>query len=161
MPISKPPAGTRGVRTPPGFLGRIMTPLMIRIHRRGGDRFAGMDLLYLTTVGARSGQPRTNPLARFDDGRGGWLVVASAGGAAAHPGWYHNVVAHPDDVVAEVDGVRRAVQVEQLDGDARAEAWRQIVASASRFGGYEQKTDRSIPVLRLTPEPGPGQPNAT
>jgi deazaflavin-dependent oxidoreductase (nitroreductase family) len=160
MRISKPPAGTHGVRTPPGILGRIMTPLMIRIHRRSGNRFAGMDLLYLTTTGARSGQPRTTAVARFDDGRGGWFVVASAGGAATHPGWYHNVVAHPDDVSAEVDGVRHAVHVEQLDGDERADAWRQIVLSAPRFGGYGQKTDRSIPVLRLTPSPTPERPNS-
>jgi deazaflavin-dependent oxidoreductase (nitroreductase family) len=153
MPIRKPPPGTRGVRTPPGALGRVMTPLMIRVHRLTGNRFAGMELLYLTAVGARSGQPRTTPVARFDDGRGGWLIVASAGGAATHPGWYHNVVAHPDDVVAEVDGVRHAVTVEQLDGDERAQAWQKLVAAAPRFGDYETKTDRTIPILRLTPRP--------
>jgi deazaflavin-dependent oxidoreductase (nitroreductase family) len=132
-------------------MGRVMTPVMVRVHRLSGNRFAGMDLLYLSTVGARSGQTRTTPVARFDDGGGGWFVVASAGGAATHPGWYHNIAAHPDDVHAEVGGVRHRVQVEQLDGDARDAAWRAIVERAPRFGGYEQKTDRSIPVLRLTP----------
>ena len=154
MVIRKPPAGTRGTRTPPGLIGRVMTPLMIGVHRLSGNRFGGMDLLYLTTTGARSGQRRTTPVARFDGGRGSWLVVASAGGAAVHPGWYHNIVAHPEDVVAEVDGVRHAVEVAQLDGAERADAWRRIVASAPRFGGYEQKTDRSMPVLRLTPQAG-------
>jgi hypothetical protein len=52
-------------------------PIMEWFHRRSGDRFRGSDLLYLTTVGARTGERRTNPVARFDDGRGGWLVVAS------------------------------------------------------------------------------------
>src|SRR4051812_33932846 len=91
MAIEKPPTGTRGGRKPPGFLGRILTPVMTRLHRRQGDRFRGMDLLYLTTVGAKSGQRRTTPVTRFDDGDG-WIVVASAGGTAQHPGWYHNVV---------------------------------------------------------------------
>ena len=50
MSIQKPPAGTRGVRTPPSIMARIMTPLMVRVHRRSGDRFAGMDLLYLAAV---------------------------------------------------------------------------------------------------------------
>jgi deazaflavin-dependent oxidoreductase (nitroreductase family) len=68
---------------------------MMRIHRRGGDRFQGMDLLYITTVGARSGRQRTNPVARFEDGQGGWHVVASANGAAQHPAWYHNVADLP------------------------------------------------------------------
>src|SRR4051794_10884969 len=69
--------------------------LLMRLHSRSGDRFNGMDLLYLATVGAKSGQRRTNPVTRFDDGDG-WVVAASAGGMAQHPGWHHNVVAHPD-----------------------------------------------------------------
>lgn len=153
MAIRKPPSGSRGARTPPRWLGRLLNPLLLRIHRRTGDRMGGMDLLYLTTVGARSGQQRTNPVSRFDDGRGGWLVVASAAGAATHPAWYHNVVAHPDRVEAEVAGVRRRVQVEQLEGAERDAAWQQIVAAVPRFSGYEQRTDRSIPVLRLRPVP--------
>lgn len=151
MAIRKLPPGTRGVRTPPGLMGRVMTPVMVRVHRLSGNRFAGMDLLYLTTVGARSGQARVTPLARFDDGQGGWLVVASAGGATNHPGWYHNIAAHPDDVRAEVDGLLRRVEVQQLEGEAREAAWQQIVGRAPRFGGYQQKTDRQLPVLRLAP----------
>src|SRR4051812_30411821 len=98
MSIEKPPRGTHGGRTPPGFVGKFVMPLMVKVHRRAGDQFKGMDLLYLTTVGAKSGQKRTTPVARFDDGGGGWVVVASAAGAASHPGWYHNLAAHPDQV---------------------------------------------------------------
>jgi deazaflavin-dependent oxidoreductase (nitroreductase family) len=151
MSIDKTPSGTRGTRTPPRPISRLLMPVMLRIHRLSKDRFAGMDLLYLHTVGARSGQPRTNPVARFDDGAGGWVVVASAGGAAAHPGWYHNIVAHPDQVTVEVGGRTRRVRVEQLEGDARAAMWQQIVARAKGFAGYQTKTDRQIPVLRLSP----------
>jgi deazaflavin-dependent oxidoreductase (nitroreductase family) len=128
-----------------------MMPLMLRLHRRGGDRFSGMDLVYLTTVGARSGQSRTTAVARFDDGRGGWYVVASAGGAAQHPAWYHNIAAHPDQVIAEVTGTRHRVTVEQLQDDARDQAWATITAQAPRFSTYLDKTDRTLPVLRLTP----------
>ena len=151
MPVEKLPGGTRGTRQPPGFLARLLMPLMIRIHRRSGDRFQGQDLLYLTTIGAKSGQRRTNPVARFDDGGGGWVIVASAGGTARHPGWYHNVAAHPDEVQAEVAGTTHRVAVEQLDGEARERAWATVVASQPRFGGYTEKTDRVLPVLRLTP----------
>jgi deazaflavin-dependent oxidoreductase (nitroreductase family) len=153
MPVQKPPAGTRGARQSPGFLSRIFTPLMIRIHRRSGDRFQGMDLLYLTTVGAKSGKRRTTPVARFDDGGGGWIVVSSAGGTAQHPAWYHNIVAHPDQVWAEVGGTTHHVSVDQLEGEQRERAWGVVVATAPRFGGYPTKTDRVIPVLRLTPVP--------
>ncbi len=83
--------------------------------------------------------------------RGGWWVVASAGGAVTHPACYHNIVAHPDEVTAEVGGTRHHVRVEQLGGDARAAAWRGITGQAEGFAAYETKTDRTLPVLRLTP----------
>jgi deazaflavin-dependent oxidoreductase (nitroreductase family) len=153
MALQKLPAGSRGARQPPGFLGRIFTPLMIRIHRRSGNRFQGLDLVYLTTVGARSGQRRTTPVARFDDGGGGWIVVASAGGTANHPAWYHNIVAHPDQVWAEVGGKTHRVAVDQLEREERERAWAVVVARAPRFQGYTTKTDRVLPVLRLTPVP--------
>ena len=85
MPVDRLPGGTRGARMPPKRLLAVLMPIMEWFHRRSGDRFRGSDLLYLTTVGARTGERRTNPVARFDDGQGGWLVVASFGGAARHP----------------------------------------------------------------------------
>jgi deazaflavin-dependent oxidoreductase (nitroreductase family) len=151
MAIEKPPTGTRGARTPPRLLGRVLGPLMVRVHKRHGDRFNGFPVLYLTTTGARTGQRRTTPVARFDDGRGGWYVVASAGGAAAHPAWYHNVAAHPDQVEVEFGGRRRPVRVEQLEGADRDVAWAQVVREVPRFASYPSKTDRELPVLRLTP----------
>jgi hypothetical protein len=36
----------------------------------------------------------------------------------------------------------------------RAEAWQQISASAPRFAGYQQKTDRELPIIRLVPRSG-------
>jgi deazaflavin-dependent oxidoreductase (nitroreductase family) len=89
--------------------------------------------------------------ARFDDGPGGWLVVASFGGAAHHPGWYHNVAAHPDQVWAEVAGVSHHVEAEQLAGAEHDAAWKVITAEQPSFAGYRDRTDRHIPVLRLTP----------
>jgi deazaflavin-dependent oxidoreductase (nitroreductase family) len=112
-----------------------------------------MDLLYLTTVGARSGQQRTNPVARFDDGHGGWFIVASFAGSAQHPGWYHNIAAAPDKVWAEVSGVKHHVTVEQLTGEPRDRAWAQIIDRSPRYKGYTEKTDRELPILDLTPRP--------
>jgi deazaflavin-dependent oxidoreductase (nitroreductase family) len=151
MPVEKLPGGTRGTRTPPSLLSKIMTPLMVWMHKRAGDRFGGMDLLYLTTVGARSGSRRTAPVARFEDGGAGWIIVASAGGAAQHPGWYHNIAAHPDQIWVEVSGREQRVRADQLEGGEREQAWARVVEGAPRFEGYLAKTDRQLPVLRLTP----------
>lgn len=152
MSIEKPPAGTRGARTPPTSnpVSRLMARAMTWYHHRRGDRFMDMDLLYLTTVGAKSGQRRQTPVARFADGDG-WLIVASGGGAATHPGWYHNIAANPDQVWIEVEGRHLHVAPEQLEGAEREQAWQRIKATAPRYASYEHKTDRQIPVLRLTP----------
>jgi len=48
-------------------------------------------------------------------------------------------------------GKRVTVTPRSLHGEERDKAWKRIVAEASNFGAYETKTDREIPVVRLTP----------
>jgi len=153
--IQKTPSGTRGTARPglPAWITRHFGRWLIALHRLQGDRLLDMDLLYLTTVGARSGETRQTPLVRFADGQDAWLVVGSVGGAARHAAWYHNLVAHPDQVWVEMDGRRIHVAPEQLEGERREVAWRRIVALQPRYAGYQAKTDRLIPVIRLTPTP--------
>jgi deazaflavin-dependent oxidoreductase (nitroreductase family) len=157
MSFEKIPSGTRGARAPSrsNAFTRFIGRMMIKFHRRSGDRFRGMDLLYLTTVGAKTGQKRQTPLARFPDGDGSWLVVASLGGSARNPGWYHNIAAHPDQVWIEVAGHQLRVTAEQLDGEPREVAWQRIVESQPRYAGYQRKTDRVLPILRLSPAQNP------
>jgi deazaflavin-dependent oxidoreductase (nitroreductase family) len=133
----------------PNRLSRFLQRMMIKRHRRRGDRFMDMDVLYLTTIGARTGERRLTPVAYFPDGDDAWLIVASLGGAARNPDWYHNIAAHPDQVWIEVSGYQLHVTPEQLEGQRREEAWRRISASQPRYAGYQQKTDRVLPVLRL------------
>jgi deazaflavin-dependent oxidoreductase (nitroreductase family) len=148
MSIEKIPPGSRGGKFPRA--AKWFMPILMWMHRRSGDRSQGMDILYLTTTGAKSGQRRTNPVARFEDG-GGWVVVASAGGARNHPAWYHNIVAHPDQVEAELAGRRFPVTVTQLEGAERDRVWARVTSELPRFSGYTEKTDREFPILRLTP----------
>jgi deazaflavin-dependent oxidoreductase (nitroreductase family) len=151
MSFEKTPGGTRGARIPGSNpVMRAVARLMTSWHRRSGDKFQGMELLYLTTVGAKTGQKRETAVARFADGEDSWLVVASAAGAAHHPAWYHNIAAHPDQVWIEFGGRQMRVTPAQLEGDARAEAWRRITQRQPRYAGYEKKTDRVIPVIRLS-----------
>jgi deazaflavin-dependent oxidoreductase (nitroreductase family) len=129
---------------------RLTRSLRIRHHRRRGDTFQGSDVLYLTTVGAKSGKQRQHPLGYLTDGEGTWLIVASMGGAAHNPAWYHNIAAHPDQVSIEVQGDHHRVVPEQLEGPDRAEAWARLVARQPSYAEYQTKTDRLLPVLRLT-----------
>lgn len=144
------PTGTRGAKQP-GRTFRWMNRLLMRRARRTHRTTMGMNLLVLTTVGRKSGQPRSTPLAWFPGPDDSWLVVASAGGAPANPAWYLNLAAHPDQVTVEQAGRKVAVTAEELHGAEREQAWQRITAEAAQFRKYQETTDRKIPVIRLTP----------
>lgn len=143
------PRGTRGRAMPRGPVMRLVNKLATRRVRGTGGQAMGMDLLVLHTVGRKSGEERTTPLARFSAPDGGWYVVASANGAVENPAWYLNMAAHPDRVSVELDGQRFPIDAEELHGDDRAAAWDLITREVPRFTKYEEKTDRLIPVVRL------------
>ena len=78
--------GTKGARQPRG--GRLlqwMNRFMMNRIRRSGGKTMGMNALVLTTVGRKSGQPRSTPVGFFADGENRWLIVASAAGAPKNP----------------------------------------------------------------------------
>ena len=143
--------GTRGARQPKGRMMSWMNRLMARRVRRRGAKFLGFNAMALITVGRRSGLERTTPVGWFPGTDGSWLVVASAAGAPGNPDWYYNLAAHPDQVRIDVDGKTVDVRAEQLHGPDRAQAWEQITTAAPRFAQYQVKTDRELPVIRLSP----------
>jgi deazaflavin-dependent oxidoreductase (nitroreductase family) len=147
------PTGTQGARTPGASspIAKWVGRLMGRQHRRAGYKFQGMDVLFLTTTGRKSGQAHENPVAWFADGDEAWLVVASAGGTAKNPAWYANMAAHPDQVWIELPDRKLQVTPEQLAGERREAAWQRITTAQPRYAKYQTKTDRPLPVIRLVP----------
>ena len=87
--------------------------------------------------------------------------MASAAGAARNPAWYYNLAAHPDQAWIETPGHKVAVTAEQLHGAERDQAWQQITAAVPRFAGYQQATDRELPIIRLVPAPAEISPRGT
>jgi deazaflavin-dependent oxidoreductase (nitroreductase family) len=146
------PRGTHGARQPSANpLMRFGNTMNIRrIRSKGGRGVMGMNVLVLTTVGAKTGQERSSPVAWFpgDDGDS-WIISASAAGGPHNPAWYYNLAAHPDKARIELDGQSIDVTAEQLHGAEREQAWQKIVTAAPRFGKYTTTTDRVIPVIRL------------
>jgi deazaflavin-dependent oxidoreductase (nitroreductase family) len=137
-------------------LFKPLNAVVIRRYRRsGGTRGTsrmGFPVVLLTTCGAKTAQMRTTPVGGFADGENSWLVVASLGGAARHPAWFFNMAKNRDDIWLEVGNERFRVRGESLEGQERAEALARIAAIAPRYGTYQQKTDREIPIVRLTRE---------
>ena len=110
----------------------------------------GRGLVLVHNVGARSGVERINPVANIREADGSRLIAASAAGAPQHPAWYHNLLAHPDVTIETPEGIEQ-VHVTDLEGAERDAAWERFKAMSDGFAAYEKKTDRVIPVLRLTP----------
>ncbi|MGH7877541.1 MAG: nitroreductase/quinone reductase family protein [Candidatus Dormibacteraceae bacterium] len=150
-----PPAGTHGKGMPGGGAVKLMLAVNRFVYRLLRGRGLGKMIL-LTTVGAKTGRLRTNPLASFTEFGEGWLVVASAGGDRNHPRWLLNAVAQPDQVWVESRGRRVRVRASVLQAPERDQRWEQIVAEAPNFGEYQRSTDRQIPVVRLTRLPEQG-----
>jgi deazaflavin-dependent oxidoreductase (nitroreductase family) len=131
-------------------------------YRLMGDRMRvqGRPVLLLETVGARSGRTRATIVCWFPDAPDGpgesWIVVASMGGAARHPAWFLNMAKNPDKVWIEVGKRKVKVRPESLRGADRAQAWERVVQLAPGFARYQEKTDREIPVVRLTAVESPG-----
>jgi deazaflavin-dependent oxidoreductase (nitroreductase family) len=140
------------------FLARLIEPLAkrsINAYRKTGgkNRMSTMmkfPVVLLTTKGARSGEERTVTLGGFAEGEDAWLIVASKGGSATHPAWYNNLVKHPDEAWLEVGTRKMKVRPDSLHGREREEAFARIAALAPQYGKYPTKTDREIPIVRLT-----------
>jgi F420H(2)-dependent quinone reductase len=122
----------------------LQSPLGPYLSRTPMGRF-----LVLHTTGRRSGEPRQTPLSYTKDGDA-YVVIASDGGSPRQPDWYLNLEDHPEAEV-EVGGRRRPVQAETVSGDERERLWRQAVQSYGGYAGYQARTEREIPVVRLTP----------
>jgi deazaflavin-dependent oxidoreductase (nitroreductase family) len=114
-------------------------------------RFMGFPVLVLTTVGAKTGKERSTVLGGFPDGDDAWLIIASKGGAATHPAWLFNIAANPDKVWVQVGGRKFRARCESLTGKEREDAYARVAAAAPNYASYPKKTDREIPVLRVTP----------
>ncbi|MQA04140.1 MAG: nitroreductase family deazaflavin-dependent oxidoreductase [Streptosporangiales bacterium] len=139
---------------PPGRATRALMRLMMRFEagrfRRSGGKARGPGKnpqLLLTTVGRKSGQPRTVPLFYVADGDR-LVVIASYGGSDSHPAWWLNLRANGRGTV-ELDGESFIVTPTVLEGEERDRCWRQMTQFWPSYDTYATKTDRQIPVVAL------------
>jgi deazaflavin-dependent oxidoreductase (nitroreductase family) len=137
----------------------IVMKAMNAVHRavlmlsrgRVGYQGEGMPVLELTTVGRRSGVPRsvllTSPLREGD----AIVVVASRGGDDRHPDWLLNLRAQPRVEVALQGGPRLPMTARVAGSAERDRLWRQITTTNPRYAAYQKRTVREIPVVLLEP----------
>ena len=114
-----------------------------------GGGFAGAPVVIITTKGAKSGQPRVNPLVGLPDDDGTIYIFASKGGAPSNPDWYYNLLAHPD-VQVEFGADTYTATATNVTGPKRDEIFDRQKKIMPGFAEYEANTTRVIPVVALT-----------
>jgi deazaflavin-dependent oxidoreductase (nitroreductase family) len=135
--------------------------LFYKVHRwmyeasdgRVGARSSQGPILLLSTVGRRSGQPRTTPLLFMRDGED-FVVVGSNGGRPQTPAWFLNLEADPKATVR--DGRRTlSVVAETVSAEERGQLWSRLHEFYPGWSHYQTLTDRHLPVIKLRPQTRP------
>ena len=141
------------IRSPsgPGYLTREFNEALITEYRRTGGQLVGeidgSSLILMTTTGAKSGNRRVTPLA-FVEVEGRMLIIASKGGAPTSPAWYFNIKANPAVTVEHGSETYEADAV-IIDGPERDRLFAEIAAQSTTFAGYQQRTERKIPIAEI------------
>jgi deazaflavin-dependent oxidoreductase (nitroreductase family) len=112
-----------------------------------GGILADSDLVLLTTIGARTGQRRTTPVAYFRDDADIY-VIASYAGSDSHPAWYRNLVANPE-ITVEVGSEKFAATAVEAPGEERDRLYAKAASHQPAFAQYQASTTRRIPVIVL------------
>lgn len=136
-------------------LSRMLNPLDRVVLTLSGGRLAatrllaGVPVLSVETIGARTGRPHRVTLLAIPRGDE-YVLIATALGSRHHPAWYHNLIAHPV-VRVTVDRIDRRFRARIADGDERQACWELALKVYPGYAAYLQRAHRTIPVLLLTP----------
>jgi len=112
--------------------------------------FTGLEPVWLTTTGAKSGLPRTVPLLGIEEGEK-IILIASNWGQDHHPAWYRNVRVHPE-VTVSVRGREAVYVAREAQAEEREAYWQKAVAYYPGYAAYQRRVrGRQIPLIILTP----------
>ncbi|HEY9315993.1 nitroreductase family deazaflavin-dependent oxidoreductase [Williamsia sp.] len=124
-----------------------------RYRETGGETgylWNGVPTLLLTVTGRQSGRELTSALIFARDGDD-LLVVASKGGAPEDPQWYRNLQADPRVRVQVKEATMTAVARTATEAE-KPRLWKILTDVWPNYDVYQSRTDRSIPVVVLTPD---------
>lgn len=128
----------------------INAKVMQALRDHGGTlpgELGSIPCLILTTVGAKSGVPRSVPLfCQTVDGR--LVIIGSMGGARRNPPWFHNLVKNPN-VTVEKDGETFGARAVVLAGAERDYFFGKFASAYPIFAEYQAGVARVIPIVEL------------
>jgi F420H(2)-dependent quinone reductase len=147
------PSTERDISRPARLAWKLGSGAHAGVYRATGGKLFGRmgksPILLLNTVGRRSGKKRTSPLLYVMDGDD-FVIIASKGGASAHPAWYLNLMANPEATV-EIEDREVWVRAEEADSEEKSRLWQKMVEMYPAYDAYQEKTEREIPLLVLRP----------
>jgi F420H(2)-dependent quinone reductase len=153
-----PDAPNRSPRLPPRWVVVSAWFIHRAIYRLSGGR-KGLwppkpnrwGTMRLTTVGRRSGKPRSVILGYYEDGPN-LVTMAMNGWKDAEPAWWLNLLAQPDAAVELPDGAR-AVHGRAAQGDERERLWARWREMGDDVDGYATRRPSGTAVVVLEPRP--------
>jgi deazaflavin-dependent oxidoreductase (nitroreductase family) len=113
-------------------------------------RLGGMPVVMLTTTGRKSGKPRTTMLTSPVQEGESVVLVASYGGDDRHPTWFLNVRDDPETEVV-MQGRHRKMRARVATVEEKRALWPKVTQAYRGYAGYQQRTDRDIPLVILDP----------
>jgi F420H(2)-dependent quinone reductase len=131
----------------------VFSKIHLLVYRRTGGaiggRLSGNQVLLLTTIGRKTGQERTTPMAYLTDGDA-LMITGGAGGAEKHPTWWLNLQANPD---AQVQVGRRTLRMKATEAtqEEQHRLWSRYPTQKALFDSLQQSISRKIPVVVLRP----------
>ena len=139
---------------PSDFALKTMNAVHRGLIKLSGGRVGwnvAMPVLELTTIGRKSGQPRSVMLTSPHQEGDTLVVVASRGGDDTHPAWFLNLRDNPDVEVSLKGAPKRPMHARVADADERAKLWPKIAGDFKNYAQYQTKTEREIPLVFLEP----------
>jgi F420H(2)-dependent quinone reductase len=141
-------------------LMRLYSQAHVWVYQKTGGRLGkkwrigaafprGVPVLLLTTIGRKSGQPKTAPLLYLEDGER-VVIVGSQGGMRKHPQWFLNLKENPD-VTVQIGSRVRKMRARIANAQEHTALWPRLVALYADLATYQAWTDRAIPVVILEP----------
>ncbi|HEX8992853.1 MAG TPA: nitroreductase/quinone reductase family protein [Anaerolineales bacterium] len=141
------------------FLGRVLRYLdRITLLLSGGrltltTTLAGLPVVMVTTTGAHTGQPHTQPLAPIRDPRapGRFALIASNWGQHRTPAWYYNLRKNPR-ASCTMDRQTSTYVAREASGEEYDRFWTCATETYIGFHLYQQRAGRRIPIMVMERE---------
>ncbi len=135
------------------LLFKIIPAIHIFLYRltggKIGGRIQGLNVLFLTTTGRKTGKQRITPLGYFEH-NGSYVIIGSNAGADAHLAWFHNLKRHPHTTI-QINNKQIEVNAEIAGPDERTQLWTRLIEISPSYAYYAKRTSRKIPLVILRP----------